>query len=103
MNKLKSVVWLFLMGCSSLSFSQNPPLKVGVVSFEPPFVMQAKNHFYGFDISLMERICKGLDRPCQYQLMRFEELIPAVVNGDIDVAVSAITITLPQSQPGFIL
>lgn len=60
--------------------------------------MQAKNQYYGFDISLIEAVCKALDRPCQYRVMRFDELIPAVVNQEVDVAVSSITITIARAK-----
>lgn len=75
------------------------PLVVGIQSFTPPFVMQgAKNEIYGFDVDMMNSLCKILDRSCQFRIMKFEELIPAVENNTIDAAVSSITITSKRAK-----
>ena len=83
----------------STSFAQNPPLKIGVSRYSPPFVIQGgNNHFYGFDISMMNEICAMIQRDCQYYPMHFDELLDAVVSKKVTVAVSSIIITAERSQ-----
>ncbi|KTD40873.1 transporter substrate-binding domain-containing protein [Legionella parisiensis] len=79
---------------SSPLFAQGETLNVGVESFDPPFVMQG-NHsqLFGFDVDMMNSLCKIMNRTCTFQVMRFNQLLDAVVNQKIDVAVSSITIT----------
>lgn len=75
------------------------PLKVGVTSFAPPFVMQGANQkLFGFDIAMMDSLCQRINRSCQYQVIPFDELIAAVASKRVDVGISAISITLDRAQ-----
>ncbi len=79
--------------------AQPLPLRVAIEVFEPPFVMQAANNqVHGFDISLILTICRGIGRTCQFQVMPFNDLLAAVENNEADVAISAITITVPRAR-----
>jgi len=83
----------------SRSYAVNPPLRIAVSHYMPPFVIQgANNQFYGFDIAMMEFICTHLDRDCQFYPMSFDKLLDAVINKKVDVAVSSITITADRAQ-----
>lgn len=94
--KITALVLTLLFAFNSNLDAEGPPLLIGVESFEPPFVMETTNNqFYGFDISMMEYICQQINRTCQYQIMPFDQLINAVANRQVEVAVSSITIT-PQ-------
>lgn len=74
--------------------AQGNPLIVAVDPVDPPFVMQATdNHFYGYDISLIEYICKTLQRSCQFVPTRFDKILDAVKTKQVDLAISSITIT----------
>ncbi len=74
-------------------------LIIGVDSFVPPFVMQGGNgELYGYDISMMNSLCKILQRSCQFQIFKWVELIPAVMNNKVDLAVSSITITPERAK-----
>ncbi|MBA4696100.1 MAG: transporter substrate-binding domain-containing protein [Legionella sp.] len=71
-----------------------PPLKIGVAPFNPPFTSQGGNkELFGFDVSMMQFICKAIQRQCVFITMPFLNLLPAVKNGEIDIAVSDITVT----------
>ena len=57
----------------------NPPLRVAVNPFLPPFVMQTNNNeFFGFDIGLMNYLCKSLQRECKYMPMSIDQIFSAV-------------------------
>ncbi|MDI9818168.1 MULTISPECIES: transporter substrate-binding domain-containing protein [unclassified Legionella] len=92
MKILYFILCLFI-SCGS-SHAQGEPLRVAVDSFMPPFVMEGANRqLFGFDISMMEHICRTLQRNCIFNPMPFKELLRAVELKTVDVAVSAITIT----------
>jgi len=98
MNYFRRVLITFFFLIPILN-AANEPLNVGITSFGPPFVMHGShNEVFGFDIDMMNSLCKILQRTCQYHVMRFDQLLTAVANNTVDVAVSAITITPERSK-----
>lgn len=98
MNFIRRILILFVLLMSPL-YAAGPPLNVGIESFSPPFVMQGANkEVYGFDIDMMNYICETINRTCLFHIMKFDQLLTAVANKQIDVAVSSITITADRSQ-----
>ncbi len=98
MNYFRRLLITFFFFIST-SHAIGEPLNVGITSFSPPFIMHgAHSDVYGFDIDMMNSICKILQRTCQFRVMRFDQLLPAVANNTVDVAVSAITITPERSK-----
>lgn len=89
-----SIVFIcFFTGASAIT------LNVGVSEFYPPFVMQtANNQLYGFDISLVQRMCKSLKVTCRYKPMPFEKLLPSVLLETVDMAISSLTITAERRE-----
>lgn len=74
-------------------------LVIGVESFVPPFVMQGGNgELYGYDISMMNSICKLMQRNCKFQQIKWIKLLPAVINNQVDLVVSSITITPERAK-----
>ncbi|MGM9453771.1 transporter substrate-binding domain-containing protein [Legionella bozemanae] len=95
---IRLILTAFICFTSSL-FAQGEPLNVGIESFDPPFVMQGNhNQVFGFDVDMMNSLCKILNRTCTFHVMRFNQLLDAVVNQKIDVAVSSITITSERTK-----
>jgi polar amino acid transport system substrate-binding protein len=79
---------------SLFSAQDTIPLRVGIDSFTPPFVMEGANRqYFGFDISMMEYICKHIQRRCIFIPLNFEQIFNAVEKGEVNTAVSALTIT----------
>lgn len=98
MKLIQSLI-LFWLSFTSSVYAAGEPLVVGVESFAPPFVMQGGHQeIYGFDIDMINSLCAIMERTCQFRIMRFNQLIPALINHEIDVAVSAITITAERSK-----
>lgn len=74
-------------------------LVIGVDSFVPPFVMQGGHgELYGYDISMMNSICKLMQRNCKFQPIKWIKLLPAVMNNQVDLVVSSITITPERAK-----
>ena len=69
-----------------------PPLRVAV-HIAPPFVMEAAGEFEGVSIELWDRVASRLGRPSVYEAMPLEAMLDAVAAGEVDAALSAISIT----------
>jgi polar amino acid transport system substrate-binding protein len=94
----------WLVSCLIFCFShaiyaENPPLRVAVAAFSPPFVMRSTGqNFYGFDIETIEYVCQKLERRCEYIPMAFDSLLPTLQAQKADVAIGGIIITLKRSK-----
>ena len=99
-----SLVGLLLI--TSFHFGLIKPLKaqqvlqVGTEPAFPPFEMQAPDGtgFTGFDIDLFEAIGEEAGLEIDFQSMPFDGLIPALQTGNIDAAISGMTITAERAQ-----
>lgn len=77
-------------------------LKIAVPAHNPPFVVQgANNKFYGFDVALVEKICKTIQYDCQLIAMSNNQLIPAVEAHKVDLAIGSIIITPERASKVF--
>lgn len=99
---MKKIICLYLLLLIAMLphslYAQNEPLTVAVDHFMPPFIMQAgKNQLYGYDITMMKYICAEIERDCNFEVMNFKDLIPAVMNNDVDAAISSIGITIERA------
>lgn len=70
--------------------SINASLVIGIPYFKPPYVI---NQFEGFDVDLMQTICKRLNETCIFKPMEFKKLDTALNEGTIDLAMGAIAIS----------
>ncbi len=72
-------------------------LKVAVTGFNPPYVIQGANRqLYGFDISMMQTVCKIINRSCQFQITLPGQLLRDVESKKADLALT-MTITLERA------
>lgn len=100
MNRLFAVV---LTSIFSLSLFAQPPLppvlRVGIEAFAPPFAtLGANNSASGFDVDMVQALCKLMQRPCLFFPVAFRDLINATAGGQLDMAVSAIAITVDRAK-----
>ncbi len=103
MKKILSIVLcitiIFTMSVSCFAFGTNgimqkAKLKVGVNAQFPPFEYYDENgELYGFDIDLMNYIGERVGFDIEYVDMTFDRLIPAVADGEVACAISAISVT----------
>jgi len=68
-------------------------IKVGINAEFPPFEYMENDKILGFDVDLMNYIAARINYGVEFVNMSFDKLIPAVVNGEVDCAISAITVT----------
>ncbi len=79
-------------------------LRIGTIFDNAPFEIitnKESGQFIGFDIALMEEICKRLKATCTFKGVYFDELFKLVENGEVDLAIAAIIIT-PERREQFL-
>ena len=88
-----------LVGCSK-DAAPSKVLKVGSeVSFAPfEFQEEGSKEYTGFDMELIRAIGKQMGYEVQIQNMGFDGLIPGLDAGNIDVAISGMTITQERAK-----
>jgi lysine-arginine-ornithine-binding protein len=70
------------------------PLRMGVEGAYPPFnYVDAAGKVRGFDIDIGEALCARLARECQWMVVPWDGLVPALQAGKFDVLMSSLTIT----------
>lgn len=87
-----------LSGCSQQEEEKASPagvLRVGSETTFAPFEFQDEQtkEYIGFDIDLIKAIGKQMNMPVEIVSMGFDGLIPALNAGNIDAAISGMTIT----------
>ena len=93
MKKLVAAAALALMVVGTQAGAET--LRVGSETVYPPFEFLDSNlgKYVGFDIDLIDEVAKRAGFEPQILSMGLDGLIPALMSGSIDVAVSALTIT----------
>jgi polar amino acid transport system substrate-binding protein len=71
----------------------NGTLKMGTCAIYEPYTFQSNGKFTGYDIELSMLLGELLDKKIEIIDMTFESLIPALISGKIDFALSNFTVT----------
>ena len=86
----------FLMAAAMLVLPliQAHALTIGTKAHYPPFSSLANknNNFVGFDVDIMQAICKQINMPCTYIPITVNDLKGNLMAGSIDLAIAAIVI-----------
>jgi ABC-type amino acid transport substrate-binding protein len=78
--------------------AEEAPVKVGLY-VSPPFVIEQDGGFSGMAVELWEAIAADLDLGSDYQVLpTLRELVQATAGGDLDVAVTNLTITQGRAE-----
>ena len=71
-----------------------PPLRVAVDAPYPPFAMVDKRgNLSGFDVDIANGLCAELKRTCVIKSVPFDDIIPGIVAGDIDIGIAGMGVT----------
>ena len=81
-----------LVGCSD-SNSNKDVLKVGMSADYPPFEFYQNAEIVGLDVDLINKIAERMGKKVRIQSLSFDNLIGALENKRIDLAISSITAT----------
>ena len=95
MPKVKKLLFIALSMFLSISCEQRRDVLIlGTNVGYPPFEYKdASGEIVGIDIDISRKIAKSLGKKLVVKDMTFEDLIPAVMKGKVDMIVSAITMT----------
>lgn len=77
-------------GCAG---SRQAPLRVGITPDYPPLVFKYNGQLAGAEVDFGRALGGQLNRKVEFVSLRWEELIPAVQYGNIDIIMSGMSIT----------
>lgn len=96
---LCSVIFLLLGGLFGCKTSENEKIiKFATNADYPPFEYKVNGELQGFDIDLAKLIAKELGKEAVFADMQFSTILPALQNGQVDAAISTITVTAERKQ-----
>ena len=72
---------------------QQNTLHVGITPTYPPLVFRLGNNIAGVEVDLARKLGEELNRPIEFIEFRWDELIPALLEGKIDIIMSGMSIT----------
>ncbi len=94
---MKLLTFLILLFYSTFTLSKE--LNIGVESGYPPFSSKDINgNLYGFDIDIAYTICQEMGIKCIFKEMDFNELLPAMIDGKIDLIVASMAKTKEREE-----
>lgn len=94
-------VAMITAGCGSSNDSaKGKTLKVGTNADFAPFEFQGSdgNEYQGFDMDLIRALAKEMDAKLEISNITFDGLIPALQSGNIDIAISGMSINDERKQ-----
>jgi ABC-type amino acid transport substrate-binding protein len=105
LNKITMLflITLFLTGCatgpvvesdgpSSAQNIQNE-LRIGVTPDYPPLVFRQNNSITGIEADLAKKLAAALKRPVRFVVLNWDDEIPALLDGRIDIIMSGMSVT----------
>lgn len=73
--------------------SSRNALRVGITPDYPPLIFKTKEEVKGVEADLAFRLGKALNRQVQYVELPWDQQIPALIEGKIDIIMSGMTVT----------
>lgn len=74
-------------------------LRVGMSGDQPPFSMTATDgSLFGLDVDMAKGLANNIGVKANLIKMNFKDLIPALQNGEIDMIISGVTMTLERNK-----
>ena len=73
-------------------------IRVGVVIAEPWVLRAGDGELDGFEIAVARQLAADLEVEPEFLIYRFDELIPAIESGEIDIIISGLTITTDRAR-----
>jgi len=68
-------------------------LRVGITPSYPPVIFKLGDKIAGVEADLAQQLGKELNRPVEFYEFRWDNLIPALLEGEIDIIMSGMSIT----------
>jgi ABC-type amino acid transport substrate-binding protein len=98
MTKIRTFLILLLVTLGFVSgqngLAADPaPLKVGVTPIFPPLIYKEGGKFIGVEADFAKALGEALGRPVQFVEVKWEDQIPALVDGRTDIIMSSMSVT----------
>jgi polar amino acid transport system substrate-binding protein len=78
---------------------ENDEIRIGMSGDQPPFSMTATDgSLFGLDVDMAKGLADNIGVKAKLIKMNFNELIPALQNGEIDLVISGVTMTLERNK-----
>lgn len=102
MRRLSLLAWLLVFATLPWfvpSLAAATELRVGVETNYPPFSsLGPEGKPYGFDVDITAALCEAMKVRCVVQPMLFDQLIPAVETGKLDMVVASMSNTAQRRK-----
>lgn len=91
-----------LLSCATATYAQ-PALRIAVDAPYPPFAYTdtETGKLTGFDVEIAKALCRQIKRQCDIKVVPFDEIIPQIVAGNIDLGVAGMVKT-PEREKSVI-
>jgi polar amino acid transport system substrate-binding protein len=83
-------------GCAGTGGNEPLPLRVAVTPDYPPLVFESNGQLLGAEIDLAGALGRQLGRPVEFLRLRWDDLIPALIDGRADIIMSGMSVTQPR-------
>ncbi len=86
----------FLFSCAAIHETAKPeiaPIRVGVTPNYPPIIFKTDGKLSGAEVDMAQLLGEALRRPVKFIELEWDEQIPALLAGKIDIIMSGMSIT----------
>jgi polar amino acid transport system substrate-binding protein len=93
---LMIVATSFLFSCASIQETakpENEPIRVGMTPNYPPIIFKTDRKLSGAEVDMARLLGEALRRPVRFIELEWDEQIPALLAGKIDIIMSGMSIT----------
>ncbi|MBP7830883.1 MAG: transporter substrate-binding domain-containing protein [Kiritimatiellae bacterium] len=80
-----------LAGCSTVAL--RAPLRVGVTPDLPPVIAKTDGQIVGLEADFARRLARELRRPVEWVELKWEDQVPALLTGRIDIIMAGMSVT----------
>ncbi|WP_167554562.1 transporter substrate-binding domain-containing protein [Legionella israelensis] len=101
----KSCLIIFIIFLLRPSYAQvdNDAIEIGTLVFNPPYELVVDEHHNssGFNIEIIQDICQLINTKCNMKPMRFDRLMQALDNGEVDAIIIGVSL-MPKNGENYI-
>ncbi len=74
---------------ATMPLQAQTPLRIAVDVPYPPFAfIDGKGNLTGFDVDIAKALCAEIKRECEIKIVSFDQIIPEIVAGNIDIGLA---------------
>jgi len=79
---------------SNAASAPDNPLKIGLTGKYPPFnYFNKEGELTGFDVDIAKKLCKKIDRKCEFVTLQWDGILASLLAGKIDLIIGSMAIT----------